>query len=309
MELFIQLGIFALSTFMLVKSADYFIDGVVKLGVCWRLPHFITGVLIMAIGTSLPEFATSMASVLKHESDMLAGNVLGTIIANIFLGLGAVAFLSRTNIKFDTNVFQVHFPIFIISVAITVLTLWDGVMSPFEGMFFFGVFIAYLWFLFTADKADHPEKVVFSWLFLVIPALALVGLATSSEFVIRSIISIAEIAGLGKTALAATLVAVGTSLPEIMVGFTMVKKKMFDMAVGNILGSNIFDILLIFGVGSLFHGGLKVSEMTMTIIVPFMVATLFIYWGISKDKEITRQEGLAMLCLYGLFLGKLFGVI
>lgn len=309
MLLLIQLAIFAFATFILVKSADYFIESVVKLGIYWRLPHFITGVLLMAIGTSLPEFTTSMVSVLKHESDMLAGNVLGTIIANIFIGLGAVAFLARTNIKFHTNIFQVHFPIFILSVAMTVLTLWDGVLTPWEGLFFFGVFIAYLWFLFTADKEDHPEKLKFSWSFLLIPLVALGGLAVSSEFVIRSIISIAELAGLEKTALAATLVAVGTSLPEIMVGITMLKKKMFDMAVGNILGSNIFDILLIFGVGSLFHGGLQVSETTRTIIIPFMVATLFIYWGISKDKEITRQEGLAMLFMYLLFLGKLFELL
>lgn len=264
----------------------------------------------MAIGTSLPEFATSIASVLRDESDMLAGNVLGTVIANIFLGLGLVTFLARKNLKFHTNIFQVHFPIFILSIVMTALTIWDGEITRWEGIFFFGVLAAYLWFLFTTDKEEHPEKVTFSWLFLVIPAVSLVALAISSEFVIRSIISIAEIAGLGKTALAATLVAVGTSLPEIMVGFTMIKKGKFDMAVGNVLGSNIFDILLIFGFGSLIAtGGLLVSDLTLHVIVPFMVATVFIYWAISKDKEITRQEGLAMICLYGLFLGKLFGVI
>ncbi len=309
MDLIGQLAIFVIATYGLVKSADYFIAGVEKLGICWKLPHFLTGVLVMAVGTSLPEFATSMASVLKNESDMLAGNVLGTVIANIFLGLGLVAVVARSNIKFKQDVFQVHFPIFILSIVLTVLTIWDGQITLIEGGFFLGVAVAYLWFLFSADKEDHPQNLRFKWRFLLIPVVSLLGLALSSEFVIRSIIQISEMAGLGKTALSATLIAVGTSLPEIMVGFTMIRKKLFDMMVGNVLGSNIFDILLIFGMGSLVGGGLLVSDLTLRILVPFMVATLFIYWAISKDKEITRQEGLAMTFLYILFLGKLYGII
>ncbi len=309
MDLIGQFAIFVIATYGLVKSADYFITGVEKLGICWKLPHFITGVMVMAIGTSLPEFATSMASVLKGESDMLAGNVLGTVIANIFLGLGLVAVLTRSNIKFKQDVFQVHFPIFILSIVLTVLTIWDGKITNIEGIFFLGVMAAYLWFLFSADKEDHPKELKFKWRFLLIPAVSLVGLAISSEFVVRSIINLAGLLGLAKTALSATLVAVGTSLPEIMVGFTMIRKKLFDMMVGNVLGSNIFDILLIFGAGSLVGGGLLVSDLTLKILVPFMVATLFIYWAISKDKEITRQEGLAMTFLYILFIGKLYGII
>ncbi len=307
MDLLAQFALFIVSTYVLIKSADYFIGGVEKLGICWRLPHFLTGVLVMAVGTSLPEFSTSMASVIKNEADMLAGNVLGTVIANIFLGLGLVTLLAGRNIKFQQNIFQVHFPIFILSIVLSTLTLWDGSITPVEGFFFLGICAAYLWFLFSQDKEDHPEKLKFSWWFLIVPLLSLGGLALSSEFVIRSIIEIASLAGVGKTELAATLVAVGTSLPEIMVGVTMVRKKKFDMAVGNVLGSNIFDILLIFGIGSFVGQGIGVSDLTLKTILPFMIGSLLIYWGISKDKEITRQEGLAMVFLYVLFLGKLFG--
>jgi len=308
MDFFIQATIFLVSTFVLVKSADYFIEAVEKLGHCWKMPHFITGVLLVAIGTSLPEFSTSIASVLKDETDMLAGNVLGTVIANVFLGLGLMSVLTNTNIKFERNIFAVHFPIFIFSVTLAILTMFDGKVTWEEGIFFLGTCAAYLWFLFAKKEKDDMPDVKFSWKLLIIPVLGLVGLAISSEFVIRSIIVISELLGFEKTVLAATLVAVGTSLPEMLVVWVMIKKRNFDMIVGNILGSNIFDILLIFGIGSLISP-LQISTLSLQIIAPFMVATLLIYWGVSKDKEITKQEGLAMTFLYIFFIGKLYGIL
>lgn len=309
MEFFMTLALFGGSTLLLVKSADFFIENAEKLGVSLRMPHFITGILIVAIGTSLPEFATSISSVLKGEADMLAGNVLGTVIANIFLGLGLVSVVARQNIKFEHNIFQVHFPIFVFSVALVTLCLMDKQITSTEGFFFLAICGSYLWFLFSQEKSElfpHQEK--FSWKLVFFASIGLLGLAISSEFVVRSILSMAEVLGAAKTALSATLVAIGTSLPEMMVVFAALKRKNFDLAIGNILGSNIFDILLIFGIGS-FIQTITISTLTYTVILPFLIATLFIYWAISKDKEITRQEGLAMTFFYILFLGKIFEII
>ena len=116
----------------------------------------------------------------------------------------------------------------------------------------------------------------------------------------------AESLGLAKTALAATLVAVGTSLPEMMVVYSALKRKNVELVVGNIIGSNIFNILLIVGAGSAITT-LEVSELTLHVILPFAVGATLIYWMISIDKRITKQEGLAMTFLYILFIGKLFG--
>jgi len=304
-----SLLIFAVATYFLVKSADVFVENIEKLGIAWRLPHFITGVLLVAIGTSLPEFFTSITAVLRSETDMLAGNVLGTVIANIFLGLGLVSVLAGKNIKFDQNIFKVHFPIFVLAISIVAITMLDRRITATEGVFFLGIGAAYLWFL-LADGGRQPffQTVKFSWKFPIFAMIGLAGLTISSNFVIDSIIDLAKIFGFEKTTLAATLIAVGTSLPEMIVVFTMIRRKNFDMAVGNILGSNIFDILLIFGAGSII-APLAISNLTFTLILPFMIATLFVYWAISIDREITRQEGLAMVFLYALFLGKIFEVI
>lgn len=307
-ELLLPIGIFIISIFVLVQSADYFIEYIEQLGNCLRLPHFITGVLLVAIGTSLPEFSTSIASVIKGEGDMMVGNVLGTVIANIFLGLGLVSVIAGRNIQFTQNVFSVHFPVFIMAVGLTVLVMWDGIMTASESIFFLGTFGAYLWYLLHRDNHEkihltHPK---FNWKMIAIPSASLIGLLISSEFVVRAILDISEIAGISAGSLSATVIAVGTSIPEMIVVFTMLRKKMHDMAVGNILGSNIFDILLIFGVGGLI-APLAISTQTLTIIIPAMVVTLFVYWGISLDKNITRYEGLAMTMLYFFFIGKLFG--
>ncbi len=116
----------------------------------------------------------------------------------------------------------------------------------------------------------------------------------------------AESLGLAKTALAATLVAIGTSLPEMMVVYSALKRKNVELVIGNIIGSNIFNILLIVGVGASITT-LSVSSLTLTVILPFAVGATLIYWMISIDKQITKQEGLAMTFLYILFIGKLFG--
>ena len=305
-EFLLALGIFAISSFTLVQSADYFIEYIEKLGEYFRLPHFITGVLLVAIGTSLPEFSTSIASVIQGESQMLAGNVLGTVIANICLGLGLISVISNKNITFTQNVFSVHFPIFIIAIGLATATMANGEVTFGESLFFLGVCGMYLWFLLNRKNHDMPEffHTKFHWKMVVIPVVSLLLLLLSSEFVVRSVVDIAEIFNLSKTSLSATLIAVGTSLPEMIVVFTMLKKKMFDMAIGNVLGSNIFDILLIFGIGGLI-APLEISAVTLEIILPAMIITTFIYWGISLDKNISKYEGGAMTLLYFLFVGKL----
>jgi len=306
---FFQISLFVLSTFALVKSAAYFVASVERIGTALRVPHFITGVLVVSIGTSLPELATGIAAVLKGETDMLVGNVLGSNISNIFLGLGLVSVLARKHITFKQNIFYVHFPILIISVCLIMLSLiGDHQIVWQEGLLYIGVLGAYLWFLFSKEdsKRDWLQHEDFRWTDVFIAVLALVILTFSSDVLIESIIRMAELLSLSTTSLAATLVAVGTSLPEMMVVYSSLKRGNFELAVGNILGSNIFNILLIAGVGS-FIAPLVVSELTINVMLPFTLGSLLVYWGASKDNEITQQEGLAMTALYVLFISQLFG--
>ena len=309
-HILLQSFVFIASIFILVRSSDFFILNAEKVGLALRWPHFLTGVLIVAIGTSLPELATGVASVLQGETDMLLGNVLGSNVANIFLGLGLVFFLANKSVPFKHNIFDVHFPVLIMATALAVFAAVDSKITSVESFFFFGVLGAYLWYLFSDNhKASHnplEKHPKFEWKYVAGCVLGLVGLIVSSKFAIDAVIFMAEASGLAKTALAATLVAVGTSLPEMMVVFSALKRKNVELVIGNIIGSNIFNILLIVGVGSAITT-LEVSALTLQIILPFAVGATLIYWVISIDKKITKQEGLAMTFLYVLFIGKLFG--
>ena len=307
-NLFLQFFVFAAATFMLVKSADMFIDNAVKVGSALRLPHFLIGVLIVSVGTSLPELATGIAAVSKGETDLLVGNVMGSNIANIFLGLGLVLFLANKDLPFKQNVFRVHLPVLIMSTVSAVLIAWDQIITPWEGVILLGIMGAYIWFLFAEDQggstfAQHEK---FKWSAVVLTIVSLVILIVASKFVIDSVIALADILGFAKTALSASLVAIGTSLPEMMVVFSALKKNKQELVIGNILGSNIFNILMILGVGSLI-APLTVSDLSYKVIMPFMLGATIIYWMISVNQRITRQEGLAMTFIYLLFLGKLFG--
>jgi len=314
MEISVQLLIFALSIFFLVKSADVFVENAEKLGKSLGFSSFITGILVLSIGTSLPEFATSIASLLKNSPEIVIGNVLGSNIANVFLGIGLISFLARKNIKFTQNIFKVHVPIYIIATSATVLALLDGIILFGEGLVLIIIGAGYLWFLFENQKSSFLEmKGQFKWQYVFLVLLSLAGVVLSSEFTIRSTLQLSTLLGIGTTVLSASLIAVGTSLPEIIVGITTIKKGKFDMLIGNILGSNIFNIIFVLGGGSLFSYLLGVEliadSVALTVLIPFSIASAIVLIGSGLDKEITKQEGLAMTAVYLLFLGMLFGVI
>ena len=209
-QIFFQAFVFLASIFILVRSSDFFIVNAEKIGTALRWPHFLTGVLIVAVGTSLPELATSMASIMEGETDMLLGNVLGSNIANIFLGLGLVFFIANKTVPFKHNIFDVHFPVLIMATTLVVFTAMDGDITQIEGLFFLGILGAYLWFLFTDSKPEHhllekPKPFKKKYIFYCL--IGLVGLIVSSKFAVGSVIFMAETLGLAKTALAATLLS------------------------------------------------------------------------------------------------------
>ena len=310
MEILQQVLIFIIATAVLVKSADVLVENAEKLGNSFKLPHFITGVLILSIGTSLPEFATGVASVMKGETDMLVSNIIGSDIANIFLGLGLVSVIAWRDIKFRHNIFDVHFPVFVMSVFALWIMMADRVITMAEGSVFLVILITYLWFLFRRDQHEKnpPPYQKFSWKYVILVVVGLAFLIGSSDILIDSVISLAELFGIAKSTLAGSLIAVGTSLPELVVGYAAIKRGNVEILVGNILGSNIFNILLIVTAGTMI-APLEVSQVTFGIMLPFLIGAAVIYWVTSKDQKVTIQEGIVMTALYVLFLGKLFNFL
>jgi len=305
--------IFIASIFFLVQAADYFTDYAERLGKILRMPTFVVGVIIVALGTSLPELATSIASVYSGESQMVASNIIGTIIANVLLGLGIASVLTKRIIRFDWDLISNDMPIFIAAVIFTIITMADGKFTLTEAFVMLLGYLIYL--LYTAGlhknhklDLDGVPRVKMTIKIPIMLVLSLIVIFIAAHYTVESVIEIAHIFGLGTSALAASVVAVGTSLPEIMVAVSAARKGKFDMVIGDIMGSNIFDLLAVLGTAGLF-GTLLIDTTMIWLGLPVLAGMAILQWIIMVDKKLTRVEGLLLILTYVLFLGKLFNFI
>jgi len=320
------------SLFVLVKTADFFTDYAEKLGKIFKLPNFIIGVMIVAVGTSLPELVTSIMGVQSGEAEFLSGNVLGTVIVNILLGLGIAVLLTKKKTKFDWDIVSNDFPFFAAAIFLIIVTLYDGLFTWPEAILFLAgyvVYVFYAYFMQREEKKAIKEKLAkqinkeiksdmsdvkiagekeLTTTRIVIYLLISLGIvAGASHFVVESVISIAAILGLGTSVIAASAVALGTSLPEILVATSAARRGNFDMAIGDILGSNIFDIFVIYGVAGLMTT-LTITPELYAIMMMFLVGSFIMMWLIFIDKKITKTEALLFILIYIFFIGKLFKI-
>ena len=327
----VWLLVLGICLYVLSKSADYFTDAAEKIGKLLKLSSFVTGILIVALGTSLPELATSIFGMLNGEAGILAGNATGSNVANIFLGLGLVVALSRKTAKFCWNSMPTDMPFLLGSTILLVLTVIDGEFKFYEAIIFLSTYVVYVFYSLRIRKTvpkhaiedleeeikkrekreidkQFPNKDKRMILKLIITfVVSLTFIILSAKYTVQSLIQIALVLGLGTSALSASLVAIGTSLPEISVALSSAKKGDFDMVLGNITGSNIFNILVIFGIVGLFTT-IPVDNVVLYLIIPMVGAATIIQWLVTMDKKITVTEGLLMTILYITFIGKLFNM-
>jgi len=330
------IGIFVISIIVLVKAADFFTEHAEKLGKILRLPNFIVGVLIVAVGTSMPELATSVMGVAHGEAEFLSGNVLGTVIVNILLGLGIAVLLTKRKTIFNWDIVSNDLPFFAAAIFLVVISLIDGKFSFAEALLFLVGYIVYVVYAYYAQKEEkagikahfkkqidqeiHAEinkfqkqDKILSRIFgpktsiVLYLLIGLVFVVLSSKYVVDAVINLAGLWGLGTTALAATVVALGTSLPEIMVATSAARRGNFDMVIGDILGSNIFDIFVIYGVTGLFTT-LTITPALFATLTIFLVGSFFLLWLFLIDKKITKTEALLFVVIYVFFVGKLFNL-
>jgi len=327
-ELTKEILIFAVSLFVLIKSADYLVKYSEKLGLALGVPQFIIGITLISAGTSLPELATSIFSVIKGEPGVVAGNVVGSNIANILLVVGITTILVK-RVEIKRSLIRLDLPLLVASGAVLVLTLSDGKFTFFEALVSLVGFIIYLTYSVTQPKRDILEKekefieatseekqkkpilqkrppFKWSYVFWVIGSAA--TLYFGAEFTIDSVITLGTLLNVDTSIIAITAVAIGTSLPELIVSVVAAKKGNFDIALGNILGSNIFNGFLIMGVSGLITQ-LPVETPVMLVGIPFfIVATiLLVFSGI--ERKFYNFEGAFFLILYILFIQQLFQTI
>ena len=336
MPLFIWIIIFIVSLVLLIFSADRFTKTSEKLGVIFGIPSFIVGVTIVALGTSLPELLTSMIAIFKDSAvettQIVLGNVMGSNIANIMLIVGVSAILAK-RLSVKRSLIELDIPLLVLATGVLVLMLLDQQVTWKEGILLlvgYGIYMRYsmsehagedvgvgeevekrekkqkLFKLFHKEKAEKREKSEAIGKHLFFLLIYCILLFLGAKYTIDSLIEISAILEIATSVIAASAVAIGTSLPELVVSVSAVRRGQHEVAVGNIFGSNIFNIAIVVGLPSLFTT-IVASEIIMIVAIPFLIAStlMFVISGISK--RIYSYEGAFYLIIYIMFISKLFG--
>ncbi len=319
MTLFWLVIVFVVSLAVLVKSADFFTEAAERIGEGLGIPSFIIGVTVVAAGTSLPELASSIAAVLRGSSEIVAGNVIGSNIANICLVLGATGVVAgRARLNFD--IMRVDVPFLVGSASLLTLTAWDGVFTWREGIIFILALVAYIGYAIGAEEhppggdagesssSEKPRERHLEAKPLVTLVVSGVAVYFAAHYTVESVVGIADALRIGAELIATTAVALGTSLPELTVSVSAARRGRADLAAGNILGSSIFNTFGIMAIPS-FLGPLVVPGSLLTFGLPVMLVSTLLYAYILQDREITRWEGSLLLICYLLFIGKTVGLV
>lgn len=306
MELLTYLGLFVFALAALLKASDWFIDSAEAIGLSFGISPYIIGVTIIAFGTSLPELATSVAALRAGESQVVVGNVIGSNITNVLLILGLVAAITRGGIRMEGQmIMEVDMPLLVISAFLMMFCLWDGNLSIFEAGLLFASLIVFLVNSMRSDKSDDDDLPSATWKEYTLLIVGAILVAVGAHFTMVAVEKLSELAEIPSEVIALSLIALGTSLPELVVSMNAARKGKTAMAVGNVIGSNIFNTYAVMSLPR-FMGALTIPAGIQTFSLPFMVGITVLFAVIASTNKIPRAAGFMMLILYAFFIVSLF---
>ncbi|MHC1635889.1 MAG: calcium/sodium antiporter [Candidatus Methanospirareceae archaeon] len=301
-----------LGLFLLIRSGFLFVDSSASFSKLTGLTELFVGLILSSIGTSLPEFSVSFIAALQREGDICLGNVFGTVIANIGLGFGISLLISaiQTEKEYITNC-----GFMMLTGVLSLLLAFDGNISRLEGILLISIFISYLYFIFKRRHAGENEGTegmqagiahtpeVFNTLKIIIGMVfGLVGILISAKIIVWSAVNIAHTFGMPKLLIGATIIAIGTSIPEISSTAIAAYKKHKGLSLGIIIGSNIVDILFIIGFSSMFVN-IIVNQTVIFFDIPFFVfLSILLLFFMRTGSVLSRTEGFVLLALYSFYI-------
>ena len=299
MELLLQIALLVIGFTMLVKGADYFVDGAAGIATKFGIPQLVVGLTIVAMGTSAPEAAVSITGALHGAADISIGNVVGSNILNVLIILGITGVITSVAVQKSTLMIEMPFMLGI-TVLLIILGMSGNVLTFVEGIILWVCFIAYLVYLyFLAKKGTEEEaeenRPVWKLLLFVLAGGAVV--VWGANISVDAATAIAQAIGISERFIGLTIVALGTSLPELVASVTAARKGNADIAIGNIVGSNIFNILFVLGTSALIT---PIPYQSTFLVDGFVaVAAGVLLWVATiRKKELSRTWGIIMLLGY-----------
>ena len=298
---------------ILIKGADIFVDGASSVAGNFKVSKMLIGLTIVAFGTSAPEFAVSVKSLISGSGDMVLGNVIGSNILNILLILGVSSMFHSLKVK--DNTVKKELPITLLMTAIFIVLLSDKLFDKgFNNTFtrsdgiviilFFLVFVYYL-IKMARNKIDksQDEKYMSMKKAILFTILGIAGIIVGSNLVVENASAMARAIGISESMVALTIVALGTSLPELVTSITATRKGEYDIAIGNVVGSNIFNIGMVIGAPIAIFGGIQQFSINYIDLIT-MIASAFLLFVFSyNDRKISKFEGSIFLIMFVVYYG------
>ncbi len=306
MEIIMWVLILAAGLILLVKGADLFVAGASDLAARLGVTQLVIGLTVVAMGTSMPEAAVSISAVIKGNADITIGNVVGSNILNILIILGLSAVIAPLAVGKSTIRYELPF---LIGVSIVlILQGLDGKVSLGDGIvqvLLFGLYLAYLFMTAgkggaEAKKEEAGGKKRKVWQISLLCVLGLAMTVAGSSMAVDAACGIAEKLGMSERFIGLTIVALGTSLPELVTSVTAARKGKSDIAIGNIVGSNIFNILFVVGISALIHPVAFKADFRFDGAVS-VAAALLLTLFCAKDKKLKRWHGALLLAGYAVY--------
>lgn len=304
---------------LLIKGADFLVNGASEIAKKFHIPEIIIGLTIVSIGTSMPELFVSVTSALEGHSDIAIGNVIGSNIANLLLILGLATVIKPIKFQKETRLVEIPLCLILTIVFMIFCNTVEGI-SKVEAVILLTLFVIFIIYTIIMSKkgeqfdkedtivelkTDSKEKSIIKSIGFII--LGIIGLKIGGDFTVDNAVIIAEHFGLSEKIISLTILAVGTSLPELVTSVTAAIKGNSDIAIGNIIGSNIFNMLLIIGVSALINPILYNTSYNIEMVVLMIAIVLLSLFPIIPPKNtMNRFNGIVYLFLYFIYLGILF---
>jgi len=297
--------------FILIKGADWFVDGASSVASNLKVPKILIGLTIVAFGTSAPEFAVSVKSIISSNHDIVLGNVIGSNILNILLILGVASIIKPLVVKDDTV--KKELPMMILMMTIFGILISDSIFDigfnnaltrsdGFIVIMFFSVFIYYLVMAALKSrnekKEENEESPLSMGKSIIFTIIGIVMITLGSNFVVDNASLIATRIGVSEKMIGLTIIALGTSLPELVTSITASKKGECDLAIGNIVGSNIFNVGMVIGVPVAIFGGINKINFSGIDLIAMLVSSLLLFLFLVRDKHLSKREGMIFLLLF-----------
>jgi cation:H+ antiporter len=308
--MFISIILLILGFVLLSKGADVLVDGASAVARKFNIPEIVIGLTIVACGTSAPEAAVSISSVINGATGVGVGNILGSNIANILLILGVSALISNLYVQKNTVLYEIPFVAFV-SLLLMFFGWQYGMVSRVAAMILCALFVLFLFYLYIISKNQKdnmsPHENMQVWKMVSFVIFGIAALIIGAKLTVNSAVDIARALNISERVIGLTVIAFGTSLPELITCIVAAIKKCSDIVIGNIIGSNIFNILFVLGITGVIRP-IPFENVFLVDSAWGIVATVLLLIFVLRDRILTKSKGIIFLILYAIYVTTLTAV-